>query len=106
MWQHSGKPNSCRIKGQRGIKGISFVATGYLKNFGEDDNYTDVRDLSDLKAFIEERGGHLRSAVGSKTDYLISNDPDSDSRKMRKAKELGVLIITEEEFLKMANETA
>jgi len=93
------------IKGQVGIKGISFVATGFFHNFGEYDEYTNAKDLSDLKSFIEARGGYLRSGVSSKTDYLISNDPNSDSPKMKKAKELGVLIITEEEFLKMANES-
>lgn len=62
------------------------------------------KDMSDLKAYIEERGGVYRSAVSSKTDYLICNDPNSDSAKSRKAAELGVPVITEEQFLKMANE--
>ena len=60
--------------------------------------------MSDLKAYIEKLGGFLRSAVSSKTDYLICNDPDSESVKSIKAKELGVPVITEEEFLKMADE--
>ena len=64
----------------------------------------DALDMSDLKAYIEKLGGFLRSAVSSKTDYLICNDPNSNSTKSKKAKELGVPVITEEEFLRMANE--
>ena len=92
------------IKNQKGIKGIAFVVTGYMENFGIYDEYTNARDWSDLKKFIEARGGFLRSAVSSKTDYLICNDLDSDSEKMKKAKELGVTIIDEKTFLKMAEE--
>ena len=68
------------------------------------DEYTGAKDMTDLKEFIEARGGFLRSAVSSNTDYLICNDPNSDSAKSRKAKELGVPVITENEFLKKANE--
>ena len=85
-----------------------FVATGYFEHFGETFGNEFVfygKDMSDLKAFIEERGGIYRSAVSFKTDYLICNDPDSDSAKSRKAKELGIPVITESEFLKMAKET-
>ena len=90
------------IKNHRGIKGITFVATGDMKNFGWQDEYTGAKDWSDLQEFIEKRGGFLRSAVSSKTDYLICNDTTADSEKLRKAMELGVTILTEEEFLKMA----
>ena len=93
-----------QIKGQKGIKGLAFVSTGWLKNFGYIDEYTGAHDFSDLKAYIEERGGFYRGSVSSKTDYLICNDPDRNSTKSRKAKELGVPMITEEEFLKMAEE--
>lgn len=96
------------IKNQKGIKGIVFVVTGDLDQFGTIDTYdgfTDIPDRSDLKAFIEERGGYLRSAVSTKTDYLICNDPDNESEKSKQAKELGVTIISESEFLKMVNET-
>ena len=94
-----------QIKEQKGIKGLAFVSSGGLKHFGEYNEYTEVFDLSDLKAFIEACGGFYRGAVSSKTDYLICNDPNSNSTKSQKAKELGVPVITEEEFLKMANET-
>ena len=93
------------IAGQKGIRGIAFVATGELENFGDYDEYTYAKDMSDLKAFIEKRGGFLRSAVSSKTDYLICNDQTEETVKLKKARELGVAIITEEEFLKMAEET-
>ena len=92
------------IARHKGIRGITFVATGYFENFGEYDEYTGSKDMSDLKAYIEKLGGFLRSAVSSKTDYLICNDPNSNSTKSKKAKELGVPVITEEEFLRMANE--
>ena len=52
------------------------------------------------KAAVEKAGGKTSSAVSSKTDYLINNDISSGSSKNRKAKELGIPIITEEEFLK------
>ena len=94
-----------------GIDGLSFVATGDLEHFGDydpvffnvgNDFYT--KDLSDLKEYIRRRGGFLRSAVSSKTDYLICNDPNSTTVKSRKAKELNIPVITEQEFLAMAAE--
>ena len=94
-----------QVAKQKGIAGLAFVATGVFKNFGSYDYYTGVPDFSDLKEYIEKRGGFLRSTVSYKTDYLICNDPDSDSTKSKKAKELGVPVITEKEFLKMAAET-
>ena len=96
-----------QIKGQKGIKGLVFVSTGYFEHFGEilGSEYSfEGKDMSDLKAYIEARGGVYRSSVSSKTDYLICNDPNSNSAKSRKAAELGIPVITEEEFLKMANE--
>ena len=92
------------IKDQKGIKGIVFVQTGDMTYFGYYDEYTGAKDMTDLKDFIEARGGFLRSAVSSNTDYLICNDPNSDTVKSKKAKELGVPIITEDQFLKMAEE--
>ena len=98
------------IKKQKGIKGITFVATGDLEHFGTDKYYSydqsaKATDRSDLKSYIEEHGGFLRNAVSSKTDYLISNDPSSESVKSKMAKELGVPIITENQFMKMAEQT-
>lgn len=94
------------IKNQRGIKGIAFVATGDMKNFGWQDEYTGAKDWSDLQEYIEARGGYLRSTVSSKTDYVICNDPNLQTSKMKKALELGITVISEEEFMNMAKESA
>ena len=74
------------------LAGLTFVITGKVEHF-------DNRDA--LKAAVEKAGGKTSSAVSSKTDYLINNDISSGSSKNRKAKDLGIPIITEEEFLKM-----
>ncbi len=70
--------------------GITFVITGSVNHF---------KDRSELKEYIEERGGKVAGSVSSKTNYLINNDSTSGSSKNKKAKELGVTIITEDEFL-------
>ena len=80
------------------------MATGQLEQFGKWNPYTQSIDRNDLKWFIHYRGGFFRNAVSSKTDYLICNDPNADSAKMKKAKELGVTIIDEKTFLKMAED--
>ena len=91
------------IKEQRGIEGLVFVSTGELERFGGKFNGYSY-DMSDLKDYIERMGGFYRGSVSSKTDYLICNDPNSDSVKSKKAKELGIPIITEDEFVRMAEE--
>lgn len=50
---------------------------------------------------IEARGGKATGSVTSKTTYLINNDVASNSSKNRKAKELGIPILSEEDFLKL-----
>lgn len=90
------------IKNNIGISGIVFVASGELKNFGCYDEYTGAHNLSDLQRFIEESGGILRSSVSGKTDYLICNNTKLATTKIKKAQELGVTIISEKEFLVMA----
>ena len=74
------------------LAGKTFVITGSLEHF-------ENRDAA--KAKIEELGGKTVGSVSSKTDYLINNDISSGSGKNKKAKELGIPIITEEEFLEM-----
>ena len=91
-----------QIREQNGIEGLVFVASGKFENFGSVDEYTGARDLSDLKRFIEARGGFLRSAVSSKTDYLICNETSVRTAKVQKAEELGTKIISEKEFLEIA----
>ena len=94
-----------QIRNQKGIAGLTFVATGYLSHFGIYAEYARGRDLDDLKRYIEERGGVLRNSVSAKTDYLICNDPNSHSVKSRKAEDLDIPVITEEEFLKLCEVT-
>ena len=74
------------------LAGKTFVITGSLEHF-------ENRDAA--KAKIEELGGKTAGSVSSKTDYLINNDITSGSGKNKKAKELGIPIITEEDFLEM-----
>ena len=54
-----------------------------------------------MKARIEELGGKVTGSVTGKTNYLINNDVNSTSSKNKKARELGVQIISEEEFIEM-----
>lgn len=74
------------------LAGLQFVVTGSVNHFP---------NRSALKAKVEEAGGKVTASVTSKTSYLINNDSSSNSSKNKKAKELGVPIITEEEFLKL-----
>ncbi len=74
------------------LTGKTFVITGKVNHF-------DNRDA--VKAAIEAAGGKTASAVSAKTDYLINNDISSGSSKNKKAKELGVPIITEEQFVEL-----
>ncbi len=72
--------------------GVNFVVTGSVNHFANRD---------EVKAVIEARGGKVTGSVTSRTNYLINNDVTSNSSKNKKAKELGIPIISEEEFLKM-----
>ena len=73
------------------LVGKTFVITGSLEHFS---------NRSTLKNCIEELGGKVTGSVTSKTDYLINNDITSNSSKNKKAKELGVAIITEEDAIR------
>lgn len=74
------------------LGGLTFVITGSVEHFA---------NRNELKAFIERNGGKTTGSVTGKTDYLINNDVNSASSKNKKAMELGVKIISEEEFLKL-----
>lgn len=74
------------------LSGKTFVITGSLNTF-------ENRDAA--KELIESLGGKVSGSVSAKTSYLVNNDINSTSGKNKKAKELGVPIITEEELLKM-----
>ena len=79
------------VSGEQNMDGLSFVITGSLNSF-------ENRDA--LKRYIEDRGGSAKGTVSKATNYLINNDINSNSSKNKKAKELGIEIITEEEVLK------
>ena len=70
----------------------TFVITGTVEHFA---------NRKELKEKIESLGGKVTGSVSKKTDYLINNDNMSSSSKNKKAKELGIPVITEEEFLSM-----
>ena len=72
------------------VAGKTFVITGEMEKFA---------NRRELQEYIEARGGKVAGSVSKKTDYLINNDAKSESAKNKKAKELGVEIITEMEFL-------
>lgn len=78
------------VSANQDMDGKTFVITGGLNHFSNRD---------DLKALIEDRGGKVSGSVSAKTFALINNDALSSSGKNKKAKELGVKVITEEEFL-------
>ena len=71
-------------------KGLSFVITGDVHLF---------KNRSAFKAYVEQQGGAVTGSVSGKTTYLVSNDGESNSSKTKKAKELGVPILSEEEFV-------
>ena len=77
---------------QQKLKGMVFVITGSLESFS---------NRNELKELIENQGGKVTGSVTSNTNYLINNDINSSSSKNKKAKELGVKIITETDFLAM-----
>ena len=74
------------------LEGRTFVITGSLEHYA---------NRKDFKAEIEAEGGKVAGSVSAKTDYLITNDPNSGSSKNRTARELGVAIITEEQIMEM-----
>ena len=77
------------------LEGKNFVITGSVHHFA---NRAEVKEL------IEKKGGKVTGSVTSKTDYLINNDVESTSSKNKKARELGIPILSEEAFLKMIEE--
>ena len=72
--------------------GMNFVITGSVEHFS---------NRKEVKEEIEKRGGKVTGSVTSKTNYLINNDTQSSSAKNKKAKELGIPIISEETFIQM-----
>ena len=74
------------------LTGKTFVVTGSVQHFA---------NRGELKELIESKGGKVTGSVTSKTNYLINNDVQSTSSKNKKARDLGIPILSEEAFLKM-----
>lgn len=89
-------PEEKEETGKQIFAGVNFVITGSVHHFA---NRNAVKEL------IESLGGKVTGSVTSKTNYLINNDVTSTSSKNKKANELGVPIISEEDFLKMTEES-
>lgn len=81
--QPSTQPTGARCEG------LTFVITGDVHHY---------KNRAELKAYIENQGGHVTGSVSKSTNYLINNDVNSTSGKNKKAKELGIEIISEEQF--------
>ena len=80
------------IKGQQIFAGMNFVITGSLEHFS---------NRNEAKNLIESLGGKVTGSVTGKTTYLINNDTASNSSKNKKARELGIPILSEEDFLQL-----
>lgn len=76
------------------FENMNFVITGSVEHFA---------NRNEVKEVIESKGGKVTGSVTAKTNYLINNDVNSTSSKNKKAKELGIPIITEEQFLALLN---
>ena len=77
------------------LAGMNFVITGSLEHFS---------NRGEAKNLIESLGGKVTGSVTGKTNYLINNDTASNSSKNKKARELGIPILSETDFLKMTEE--
>ncbi len=72
--------------------GLTFVITGDVHHF---------KNRDEFKSYVEAENGKVTGSVTSKTNYLVNNDIESSSSKNKKAKDLGVPIISEDEFVKL-----
>ena len=82
-------------EGEQVLAGLNFVITGSVEHFA---------NRGEVKELIESLGGKVTGSVTGKTNYLINNDKASNSSKNKKAKELGIPILSEEDFLKLAGQ--
>ena len=78
-------------------QGLTFVVTGDVHHY---------KNRNELKAYIESQGGKVTGSVSKSTNYLINNDAASQSSKNKKAHELNIPIITEDEFIEKFQEQA
>ena len=86
------KEEEAEEEGTARFAGMTFVVTGSVEHFA---------NRNEIKELIESLGGKVSGSVSAKTDYLINNDTTSNSSKNKKAKELNIPIISEEDFIKM-----
>lgn len=77
------------------LSGKTFVITGSLYHY---------KNRNELTSIIEDAGGKVSNSISAKTTYLINNDKQSTSSKNKKAQQLGIPIVTEEEFMRMIGE--
>ena len=78
--------------GSNKLEGKTFVITGDVHNY---------KNRKELQNFIESMGGKVTGSVSAKTNYLINNDVTSNSSKNKKAKELNIPILSEEDFAEL-----
>ena len=78
-------------------KGLTFVITGDVHHY---------KNRDEFKAYVEAQGGKVTGSVTGKTSYLVNNDLESASSKNRKARELSVPVISEDEFLERFGQPA
>ena len=71
-------------------EGLTFVITGDVHHY---------KNRNELKAYIEQQGGKVASAVSGSTSFLINNDVASTSGKNKKAQQLGIPILSEDDFI-------
>ena len=81
-----------KATGEGRCAGITFVITGDVHEF---------KNRDEFKAYVEAQGGKVAGSVSGKTGYLVNNDVESTSSKNKKAKDLGVPIISEDTFIEM-----
>ena len=77
--------------GDESLSGMTFVITGSLVNYANRD---------ELRSIIEQKGGKVAGSVSGNTTCLINNDINSNSSKNKKARELSIAIVSEEDFIK------
>ena len=77
-------------KDDASLSGLTFVITGAVNRY---------KNRDEFRASVEARGGKVAGSVSKKTDYLVNNDTASTSGKNKKAKELGIPVISEDEFI-------
>ena len=86
-------PEEDEVQTEQSFAGLTFVITGSVEHFA---------NRGEVKELIESKGGKVSGSVSKKTNYLINNDVTSSSSKNKKANELGIPILSEEDFMRLA----